>query len=104
MCVFVCLCYYAFPNDHTILKRACMLCRETTLCTVARKMQNCAGNEIVLYVKASDCLHDCISVTCTWWSHPAFILKIYLRLNCILLSTVAQGGCPRALYFSRLLQ
>ena len=79
VCVCVCVCYYAFPYDRNIFKRACMSCRvrETTLCTVARKVKNCVGNEIFSYVKASDCLHDCISVTCTWGSHPAFILNIY---------------------------
>ena len=79
VCVCVGVCYYAFSCDRTIFKRACMLCRvrETPRWTVAKRVMNCAGNEIVPYIKASDCLHDCISVTCTWGSHPPFILNIY---------------------------
>ena len=79
VCVCVCVCYYAFQYDRIVFKRACMLCRvrETPLCTVARRVMNCAGSEIVPYIKASDCLHDCISVTCTWVSLPTFILKSY---------------------------
>ena len=55
--------------------------REAPLCFVARRVMNCAGNEIVTYIKASHFLHDCISVTYTWGSLPTFILIIYVLLT-----------------------
>jgi hypothetical protein len=62
--------------------------KETPMFTVARRVMNCAANEIVAYIKASDCLHDCTAVTCTLGSLPTFILNIYLRLNYMLLYAI----------------